>query len=248
MPTARVELARIWPSDVRVQQMLLRPRSKMTSLPSPAALAVATLCLGALLTPRPLDAQRSATDSSVVRLQVSGESKETLATAVLVHREVREHDIVLYLLTSAQVPRASGSHRPDLSTVSSHDFPTEHVVLSAKALDIAVLKIVTRDSVLVPARVSLDSPHPGDRFVVAVNDGESVASVALRARMVSTRFVITDQDLSSLPGCLGAPAFRDDAVFGVVTECLSGRAAVIALLGGVESFLRRQVPGLSVGK
>ena len=192
--------------------------------------------------------QRSAAASPIIRLEISGEGQDTLATAVLVHREAREQDVVLYLLTSAQVQRRLGSHWPSVRTSGSEGLVTEGVVHSSQtALDIAVLKIVTRQSALVPTPVSLASPHPGDRFVVALNDGEALTSRSLNVRTASTRFVIGDQGLSGLAGCLGAPAFHGDAVFGVVAECLSGRATLIALLGGAESFLRKHVPGLLLG-
>lgn len=195
-----------------------------------------------------IDAQGPAVARSIIRLEISGEGQDALATAVLVHREAREQDVVLYFLTSAQVQRRLGSHGGTVRTTGSEGLVTEGVVLASQtALDIAVLKIVTRESALVPAPVSLESPHPGDRFVVALKDGEAVTSRLLNVRTVSTRFVIGDQDLSGFPGCLGAPAFHGDAVFGVVAECLPGRAALIALLGGAEHFLRKHVPGLSIG-
>lgn len=194
-------------------------------------------------------AQGPAAAGSIVRLEISGEGQGALATAVLVHREAREQDVVLYFLTSAQVQRRLGSHGPTVRTTGWEGLVTEGVVLASQAaLDIAVLKIVMRESALVPAPVSLESPHPGDRFVVALKDGEALTSRQVNVRTVSTRFVIGDQDLSGLRGCLGAPAFHGDAVFGVVAECLPGRAVVIALLGGAEDFLRKHVPGLSIGK
>jgi len=222
----------------------------MTSLnvSSRQALAIVTLCVAAVLVPVVIHAQRSAPARSTVRLEISGDGQDTLATAVLVHREVREQDVLLYFLTSAQVQRGLGSHGPGVRTAGSGGWVVDNVVLSSQMLDIAVLKIVTRESALVPAPVSLESPHPGDRFVVELNDGEGLTSRELNVRTASTRFVISDQDLSGLPGCLGAPAFHDDAVFGVVAECLPSRAAVIALLGGAEGFLRTHVPGLSIGK
>jgi hypothetical protein len=208
-----------------------------------------TFSVAILLVPVSIHAQWPAAASSTIRLEISGEGQVTLATAVLVHREARDQDVVLYLLTSAQVQRRLGSHGPIIRTAGSKDLVMTGVVLSSEtALDIAVLKLVTRESALVPAPVSLESPHPGDRFVVQLNDGEAPTSRLLNVRMVSTRFVVGDQDLSGLPGCLGAPAFQDDAVFGVVAECLPGRPALIALLGGSESFLRKNVPGLSIGK
>ena len=213
------------------------------------ALAIVTFSVAALLIPVSIHAQRPAAASSIIRLEISGEGQATLATAVLVHREAREQDVVLYLLTSAKVQRRLGSHRPSVRTAGSEGLVTEGIVLSSEtALDIAVLKIVTRESALVPALVSLESPHPGDRFIVALNDGEALTSRLLNVRTVSTRFVIGDQDLSGIPGCLGAPAFHGEEVFGVVAECLPGRPALIALLGGSESFLRKHVPGLSFGK
>jgi hypothetical protein len=201
------------------------------------------------MVPVSIDAQRSAAARSIVRLEISGEGQDTLATAVLVHREAREQDVVLYFLTSAQVQRGLGGRGPSVRTAGSEGRVTEGLVRSSQtAPDIAVLKIVTRESALVPAAVSLESPRPGDHFVVEVNDGDVPTASPLNVRTASTRFVIGDQDLSGLPGCLGAPAFLGDAVFGVVAECLPGRAALIALLGGSESFLRKHVPGLSIGK
>jgi hypothetical protein len=224
----------------------------MTSLSvsSRQALAIVTFAAATVMVPVSSHAQRPAdAASSIIRLEISGEGQGALATAVLVHREAREQDVVLYLLTSAQVQRRLGSRGPTVRTAGSEGLVMEGVVLSSQAaLDIAVLKIVTRESALVPATIAFESPHPGDRFVVQLNDGDGLTSRLLNVRMVSTRFVIGDQDLSGLPGCLGAPAFQGDAVFGVVAECLPGRPAVIALLGGSESFLRRHVPGLSVGK
>ena len=210
------------------------------------ALAIVTLCLVAVLVPVSIHAQLPAAATSVIRLEIPGQ--DILATAVLVHREARERDVVLYLLTSAQVQRLLGIHGPGVRTAGVEGLVTEGIVLSSQtSLDVAVLKIVTRESALVPSPISLESLHPGDRFAVKLTDGEAVTSRLLNVRMASTRFVIGDQDLSGLPGCLGAPAFHGDAVFGVVAECLPGRPALIALLGGAESFLRKHVPGLSMG-
>jgi hypothetical protein len=224
----------------------------MTSLAisSRQVVAIVMFSVATVLVPVSSDAHRpAAAASSIIRLEISGDGQGTLATAVLVHREAREQDVVLYLLTSAEVQRRLGSRGPNVRTAGSQGLVTEGVVLSSQtALDIAVLKIVTRESALVPAPVSFESPHPGERVVVQLNDGDGLTSRLLNVRMVSTRFVIGDQDLSALPGCLGAPAFQGDAVFGVVAECLPGRPALIALLGGAESFLRKNVPGFSMGK
>jgi len=211
------------------------------------ALAIVTLCLVAVLVPVSLHAQLPAAATSVIRVEIPGQN--ILATAVLVHREARERDVVLYFLTSAQVQRLLGIYGPSVRTAGLVGLATEGTVLSSQtSLDIAVLKIVTRESALVPSPISLESPPPGDGFAVELTDGEAVRSRLLNVRMASTRFVIGDQDLSGIPGCLGAPAFQGDAVFGVVAECLPGRPVVIALLGAAESFLRKQVPGLSLGK
>jgi hypothetical protein len=211
------------------------------------ALTIVTLCLVAVLVPASIHAQLPAATTSVIRVEIPGHN--ILATAVLVHREARERDVVLYLLTSAQVQRLLGLHGPGVRTAGVEGLVTEGIVLSSQtSLDVAVLKIVAHESALVPSPISLESPHPGDGFAVELTDGEAVTSRPLNVRMASTRFVIGDQDLSEIPGCLGAPAFQGDAVFGVVAECLPGRPAVIALIGAAESFLRKQVPGLSFGK
>jgi hypothetical protein len=93
--------------------------------------------------------------------------------------------------------------------------------------------------------VTFAAPHPGDRFIVEGLDrnGSRVART-LQVRMVSTRLAVSDQDLSGWSGCLGAPAFRGTAVFGVVAECEPGKVALIALLGAAHSFLENHVPGL----
>jgi hypothetical protein len=68
-----------------------------------------------------------------------------------------------------------------------------------------------------------------------------------RARLVSTRLMVGDLDTSMLDGCLGAPAFVDAGVVGVVSSCEPGRTPIITLLSAAYPLLARSIPGLLAG-
>jgi hypothetical protein len=181
---------------------------------------------------------------SVLQLTIEIEKgKETLASAVLVHREDGPRGVVLFFLTSGTLLPATsvglpgwelegeGASRPDAITSS-----------------IAVIRILTEKSTLAPAAVVLEPPRAGEPFfVVAHNAAGQPVVVPQHAQTVSARSAMGDIDLSSAVGCVGAPAFTESGVFGIVTECGTGQPPLITLLSSARDLLRRLIPGIPLG-
>jgi hypothetical protein len=189
---------------------------------------VATCFVSAAALSQVIDRPPSAPDGSIVRIHFGSNGTETLATAVLVHRQIRDCDTVLYFLTSAQAHCWRDLRRVGTRVTSwkSEGDVTMDVALPVDVeLDLAVLTVVTREQASVPVPVTLSAPHLGDRFVVEALDGTGARIVRnMQVRMVSSRLAVSDRDMSDLPGCLGTPAFRGDSLFGVVAECAPARS------------------------
>jgi hypothetical protein len=188
--------------------------------------------------------QLSSTGSqSVVQLRIEVQKeKEALATAVLVHREDGARGVVLFFLSAESVLRPASIRSPGWEPeeeASRGDDPM---------LNIAVIRVVIEKSALVPAAVALDPPGEGELFfVVAYNAAGSPIVVAQRARTVSVRSALGDLEMPSTAGCVGAPAFTEKGVVGIVSECRAGQPPQITLLSAASRLLRRLIPGLDLG-
>jgi hypothetical protein len=178
---------------------------------------------------------------SVFALRVAGEAGAEYGTATLIHRAVRGDQADLYFITSSCFFRATYMEgrlltRPvELILDEAHSItiaPKSVFMPSGTCVDVAVFHVAAAaDIAAVPQPVTFDSLRIGTGFLVHGfdHDGRPVA-VAQEIRFRATLQVIGDREISSLRGCLGAPAVTPRGVFGVVTECLQGRAPAIALL------------------
>jgi hypothetical protein len=190
-------------------------------------------------------------EGSAVRLRV-GTDAGVNGTGVLIHRDDRRPEVVLYFLTSSRLFRADDGEalpraqpvRVWLDAEHTLDLKREDVFIPAgPVIDVVVLRATAAATRLVARPISYESPSVGDVFLVAGHDRNGVPTmVAERIRFESTLLAVGDRDASALFGCVGAPAVSQHAVFGLVTECNAGRAPVIALLSMARSFIERHLP------
>ena len=208
-------------------------------LQSPAVIAgilVMTTSAGAQL--------RVTVPTAVVQLRIEIDNdKERLASAVLVHREDGPRGVVLYFLTSESLLR------PALLTTPSAGFDNEGKSQAEPITpDIAVLRIHIENSTLAPAAVTVEPIQNGAPFfIVCYTAAGGRLVVPQRVQNVSERFAAGDLELDWAAGCVGAPAFNERGVFGIVTDCRSGRPPKITLLSAARELLRRRIPGLDLG-
>lgn len=206
----------------------------------PLSLAVA---FGLLVPTVDSTAQLFTGPRAVVQLRIEIEKeKAALASAVLVHREDGAGGVVLFFLTSETVlhptsialrsePEEEGTSRPDDST-----------------LNIAVIRVLIEKSALVPAAVALDPPREGAPFFIVTFDASgSPIVVAQRTQKVSARTTTGDLELPVAVGCVGAPAFTEQGVFGIVSDCRTGQPPTITRLSAARALLRRLIPRLDLG-
>jgi len=193
----------------------------------------------------------------VARLEVVYPSATFDGTCTLIWAESPDAERVLYFLTSLRFFRDShgspyastAAVRITLDDGRTFEVPREDVILPMVSLvDIAILRVTTPSAPLAPSPLIFDAPSPDTAFVIAGHDrsGTSVM-IPQRARLVSTRLMVGDLDTSMLDGCLGAPAFVDAGVVGIVSSCEPGRTPIITLLSAAYPLLARSIPGLLAG-
>jgi hypothetical protein len=103
-------------------------------------------------------------------------------------------------------------------------------------------------SSLTPARVTFDSPQPGERFFIVSHDaGGTRVLIPQHIGMMSERYATGDVDMRT-PACIGAPALSEKGVFGIVRECEPNRPPLVILLSGAKALLLQLIPGLDVGR
>ncbi len=176
---------------------------------------------------------------AVVQLRLEIDHTETIASAVLVHREDGPQETVLYFLTSDSLLR-DPSVRPTLLIPDTEGESWG----GTPGPDIAVLRILTANSSLVPARVTLDRPQLGEWFFIVSHDAAGARVVVhQRIGMVSERAAAGDTELQTAT-CVGAPAFSEKGVFGIVTQCEPNRPPIVTLLSAATDLLRRLIPAL----
>lgn len=181
---------------------------------------------------------------AVVQVTIEIEKgKETLASAVLVYREDGPRGVVLFFLTSEALLPATSVARPGWEPEGEGASGRD-----AGRLSIAVIRVLIEKSSLPPAAVVLEPPREGEPFFVVTYDAAGhPAVVPQHAHNVSARSAAGDVDISSAVGCVGAPAFTESGVFGIVTECGTGQPPLITLLSAARGLLRRLIPGLDLG-
>ena len=83
-------------------------------------------------------------------------------------------------------------------------------------------------------------------FVVGYTVAGERIVVPQRVLKISARTAAGDLGMDWAVGCVGAPAFNERGVFGIVTECEAGHLPTITLLSGARGLLRRLIPGLDL--
>jgi hypothetical protein len=193
----------------------------------------------------------TAADSSVLKLRVITDAGDVHGTCVLIYRDNRGSDVVLYFVTSAHLFRdPQGGPPPRVQVVRvlldrehTFDVGLDNLFFAPGIIDVAILRVTTAGSALVPQPLLYEAPSPGEVFLISGyrQDGAR-ATVAERVRFRSTLLAVGDRDASALVGCVGAPAISRNGAFGVVSECKAGRAPVIDLFSVARSFIERHVP------
>jgi hypothetical protein len=103
-------------------------------------------------------------------------------------------------------------------------------------------------SALVPADVVMDRPAQGASFFIVTHTAAGQRIVLVQQiRTMFTRFATGSAGVPWTLGCVGAPAFTDRGVFGIVSDCEPGKPPRITLLDASRSLLRRLIPGLPLG-
>jgi hypothetical protein len=214
-------------------------------------LLLGTLAIAGLFPNHVAAAERS-NARSVFALRIVQDAGEVRGTCILIHREDRGNDVVLYFLTSSRLFEGpAGDRWPPERAI--HLLLDEERTLAVKRedvfvaggsfLDITVLRVLTPNTTLLPTPVVYDPPQAGSVFIVSGFD-ETGAPVTVEEhiRFESTRQVFGSRDASGLLGCVGAPAISADGVFGVVRECEVKCCPVISLLSVARRFIERHVP------
>ena len=189
--------------------------------------AVALLAIGsAVWTASP---PATALDGAVMRLRLPGGGGERLGTAVLVDREPLGQGVALYFLTAASlIDRAAGVH---LTTYTD------------SVQTVGVLRIVAERDAGTPQPVVFSVPNAGEGFAIVGLDSRDALTVESQYMTLrSTRRIVGDRRVSTLVGCLGAPAVTDNGTFGIVTECEGDGPPIVTPLAAVRGLLSQQIP------
>jgi hypothetical protein len=207
----------------------------------------------ALLATVPVSILAATPEHAVLRVQIETRAGTVEGTCVLVHRESRGNDSVLYFLTSARPLKdtdadlRAGTRR--IRILRDDHAPIEAgadsvVVPYGDMVDIAILRVVAPIGTLAPLPMILEPPASVSVFAISGFDVNGVrATIAERVRFQATLRLLGDRDASSIAGCAGAPAIIEGGVFGLVTECEPDRAPSIVPLSVARNFIVRNMPG-----
>jgi len=192
-------------------------------------------------------------DRSVLALRIVRDAGNEYGTAVLIHREDRGDNALLYFLTSSCLFRtADGEPLPraravELLVDETRTLDVKHEDLFmpvGSCVDVAVFRVTAAaTTTLAPRPVVYDAPSAGADFLVSGYDRNGLpATLAGHIRFRSTLLASGDRDVSVLRGCVGAPAISQEGVFGIVSQCAANRSPVISLLSMARGFIERNVP------
>ncbi len=211
-------------------------------------LATASATTASDIEPRP--------EGTVARVEATAGDHTAHGTAFLIHtlREANG-ETTLYFVTAAHLFAAAPDLEPSgalrarlfIEGTGVLDVAGDRILLplgSEVGLDVAILRVPARDPRVVPVRVTIAPPGPGEVFVIVGHHSDGTPTVLTeRVRFESTRFVAGDRTAPDVAEFAGAPAFGPGGVFGFVTECGSARVPMVTLLGPAAAFIARQVPG-----
>lgn len=214
------------------------------------------LMAAALLTVASAPVRAATSEQAVLRLEVVTGTSTIKGTCVLVQRENRGTDAVLYFLASSRLftgANAAPSVAPQRVRILRDDSTaievaaTDIILPTDNETDVAVIRVRAAPGTLAPLSLVFELPQPSRVFIVAGfgADGSRV-SVPERVRYDSpTALVIKgDRDAGRLIGCAGAPAIVEAGVFGLVSTCPPGAAPSLTLLSAARRFISDSVPGL----
>lgn len=192
------------------------------------------------------------TQQAALRLRIFRDSAPINATCVLVSRDVRERDVVMYFVTAGHLFKsARGQALPyprsltvDIGGGGALEVQPQDVSLTRGHMDVAVFKVTTRSTSLVPPALTLAVPAAGSSFFVSGFDsiGKPVQAVQ-RVRRVATLMLTGDRAMPLVAGCAGAPAIGEHGVFGIVSTCEPDQLPVIVPFSAAAAWIEGYVPG-----
>lgn len=193
-------------------------------------------------------------DDATLRLRIVQDGHVDNATCVLIHRENRGDDVVLYFVTAAHLfKRTTGEAPPRVTAINvvvdgRHAItidPDDLVLPVGSLVDIAIFRAVVTHTTLVPQAILFEPPVSGSVFLIAGrDDAGALVTTTERVRRRATAVVAGDRDASALTGCEGAPAVGEGGMFGIVILCEPGRLPVVTLFSIAHDWISRHVPGL----
>ena len=191
--------------------------------------------------------------SSGLRLTVTRDEGTTEATCVLIARDeaVKRNDgateTVLHFLTAGRpFRRSDGEPLPSARAITitlepGHTIqvkPDGLTLAAGTSVNIAILRAVAQEISIVPTPLAFHEPPAGTAFAVSGwNSGQVPTAVTQHVTRRSTLLLIGDSELSTLVGCVGAPATTEYGVFGIVTQCDAGRPPVVSLLAAARRWI-----------
>ncbi len=221
-----------------------------TTIRSTLLLSLVLLAIASIASPAPTPEQ------AIFRVQIETRAGMLEGTCVLVQRESRGRQTVLYFLTSAQLLKnteadlRAGTRRIRIlrNKVAPIEVGSGGVLMPyGNMLDIAVLRVATSGGLFVPLPMVFEPPGPGSVFTISGFGRNGIpATVPERVRFRATFRLLGDRDASGIAGCAGAPAIGERGVFGLVTECAPDRIPSIVPLAAARAFITRNLPAWRV--
>jgi len=186
-------------------------------------------------------------------LRISRAGSVTHASCTLIAKHGAGEQVVLYFVTAARLFATAERDRgaPIASVVIDPHIrrllvrPDDVIVPTGMPIDVALLRVTLEHSDLEPARLAFDPPAAAALFTIhGIADGGGRLVVPQRVRIVSTASIAGDVAVQ-WRSCVGAPAGVNGRMFGVVTDCDTGRGPTVSLLGSAREFLARHVRALT---
>ena len=212
--------------------------------------------LASILVPDPASAapQSPSPAEAALTLTIVRGRETTEVSCVLINREDRQSEVVLYFVTAAQPFRMDdGRLRPYPTAVTLNLDGTTRVAvnpadisLSNSLTDIALFPVTVPATAVLPRSITFDDPKVGAMFLIAGRTASrQPLIVPQHVSRRATAVLVGDRDVSGLAPCTGAPALSEAGVFGIVTTCGPGLRPVVSLFSFAQPWMVRRVPNLS---
>jgi hypothetical protein len=212
-------------------------------------LQLVSICGMAVVMPAIPSAIDGTPPPSLAAVRIARDTGDVHGTAALIQRKDQSNRVVLQFLTSSRLFKTpEGDRMAPARTVvvldGGHavDVGREGLYMTTGLLvDVAILRVETTATALLPLDLVYDAPPAGSPFVLFGNDASGRAvTVPAQIRFRTTRFAVGNSDVSRLQGCIGVPALLPEgSVFGVVSECEPQRTPVVSLLAMARAFIER---------